>query len=61
MSTVSFILQEPFTSFRKGIKLASWTKFCATLFGFNPVDLKWGEDHDYDSLTQHFANIFGPI
>ena len=57
MNTVAFILQEPFTSLRSGIKLASWRKFCATLFGFNPVELKWDDKYygylDLPSSTRY--------
>jgi len=35
MRTVWFVLQKPFTSLRMGIKLASWTMFCASLFRFD--------------------------
>ena len=49
MSTATFILQEPFTSLRKGIKHSNWKKFCATLFGFNPAELKWADQH-YEDL-----------
>ena len=45
MSTVVFILQELLTSIRKkGIKHASWKKFCATLFGFNSAELEWDDE-----------------
>ena len=41
MRTVAFILQEAFTSLRRGIKLASWIKFYTTLFGFNFAEREW--------------------
>ena len=50
MSTVTFILQEPFTSLRRGIKHANWKYFCATLFGFNSAELKWDNDYCLDLL-----------
>ena len=43
MSSVSFILQELFTSLRRGIIHANWRKFCASLFGFNSAELKWDD------------------
>ena len=46
MSTVWFVLQEPFASLQKGLKLASWKKLCATLFRFDDEELKW----DYMSI-----------
>ena len=50
MGTLVFILQEPFTSLRRGIsKHASWKFFCTTLFGFNSTELKW-EDEMYGYL-----------
>ena len=49
MSTVGSILQEPFTSLRRGNKHASWKNFWAILFGFNSAELKW-EDEIYGSL-----------
>ena len=51
MSTVAFILQEPFTSLRRGIKHANWKNLCATLFGFNSAELKWDDDYYYRHLT----------
>ena len=39
LNTVVFIIQDTFTSIRRGIKHASWKKFCSTLFGFNIADL----------------------
>ena len=42
MRTVVSIHQELFTSFRRGIKHPSWKIFCATLFGFNSAEFKWG-------------------
>ena len=59
MSNVGFILQEPFTSLRRGIKHASWKKFCATLFGVNSAELE--RDGIYvclSDLTPH-KYIFG--
>ena len=50
MTTVPFILQEPFTSLRRGIKHANWNFFCSTLFGFNSAELKW-DDYHYRHLT----------
>ena len=50
MSTVAFILQEPFTSLRRGIKHANWKKICATLFGFSSAELKWDNDYCFRHL-----------
>ena len=43
MRTVVSIHRELFTSFRRGIKHASWKTFCDTLFGFNSPKLKWSK------------------
>jgi len=53
METVASILQgqEPFTS-RRGIKPASWKKFCATLFGFNFAEFEKGGDMFFDYLIR---------
>ena len=40
--TIAFILEKPFTSFCEGIELASWQKFCTTLFKFNSAEIKFG-------------------
>jgi hypothetical protein len=45
MSTVAFILQEPFTSLRRDINRASWKIFCATLFGFSALELRWNDGY----------------
>ena len=50
MSTVAFILQEPFTSLRRGIKHAIWKNLCSTLFGFNSAELKWDKDYCFGQL-----------
>jgi hypothetical protein len=44
MSTVLFVLQEPFASLWKSIELASWENLCATLFGFSAQELEWDKD-----------------
>ena len=41
LSTLWVILQEPFTSVQRGIKVARWDGLCATLFGFDSEEIKW--------------------
>jgi hypothetical protein len=43
MSTVWFVLQEPFASLWRSSKLASWEKLCATLFGISAQEFHWDE------------------
>jgi hypothetical protein len=45
LSIVWFVLQEPFTSLQRGIKLARWDGLCATLFGFDSEGIKWDWNH----------------
>jgi hypothetical protein len=41
LSTVWFVLQEPFTSLQRGIQVARWDGLCATLFRFNFEEINW--------------------
>ena len=47
MSTVWFVLQEPFTSLKWDIKCASWDRLCAALFGFNYAEIEWDYRHGH--------------
>ena len=61
-----FILQELLTSIRKkGIKHASWRKFCATLFGFNYAELisldGWYDNELFDPTSyKHYRSLAVP-
>jgi hypothetical protein len=46
MSTVWFVLQEPFASLWRSGDPGHWEKLCATLFGFSAQELKSDEDSD---------------
>jgi hypothetical protein len=55
MSTVWFVLQEPFASLWRSSEPGSWKKLCATLFGFSAKELQWDEDllhhHQHDRMS----------
>ena len=61
MRTVVSILQEPFTSLRRGIKHASWKKICATLFGFNSAELMSVDRYDKDLFDPISYKYYWPL
>ena len=47
MSTVWFVLQEPFKSLERDVKPGSWDRLCVTLFGFNHGEIEWDFRHGH--------------
>jgi len=69
MSTVWFVLQEPFTSLQMCSPFATWHKLCITLFGFNSAETHWDRENyhllraptEYKSARVPLGTMYGHI
>jgi hypothetical protein len=60
MSTVWFVLQDPFASLWRSSEPASWEKLCATLFGFSAQELEGDEELRRPSCYQQRERMCHP-